>query len=267
MSGMLRNRLKRTGTIALVVIISLVLMMVYWHQTAPERLISSEPCAPPCWHGIVPGETNKQAAVDTLGDLSFIDPASITITLSSWKESKMSKLEVLKARYKWTTLHRGAVHINLENNGVVEIRVDLLRTMTLREALGIHGAPSLYSVVQNPDQSLYYRFVFADKGLILLGRQLFQPSNVVTTTMEGGIRIYAAEYFPPMAFDEYLAEIRGLPSETAASVIEAYRPWPGLGVDIQVRPIPTPTSVDTMWWKEGLETVAAQRTVSPAETR
>jgi hypothetical protein len=249
--------------VVLVTIIPLVFWATHWVWLAPESLIGSAPCAPPCWHGVVPGETGKQEAVTIVGALPFVSRSSLTVSPSPWEQST----EVIKARYKGVMLNRTGLYANVKNDHVTWLVVDMPRRIRLSRALQLFGEPERYNVVQNPDQSLYYGFFFPDKGLYLTGSLSFQPSNLVTSTLEGRIQIFRAEYFPVMDFSRFLAEIRGFPEEAVQSIADHYPAWPGLGAEVQVRPVPTATPKDTMWWKEGLETVAAQRTVSPAETR
>jgi hypothetical protein len=42
-----------------------------------RSLITGEPCGPPCWQGIIPGETTEEEVMTILGTLFFVDGGTI----------------------------------------------------------------------------------------------------------------------------------------------------------------------------------------------
>ncbi len=47
---------------------------------ADRSLLTDEPCAPPCWYGLVPDVSTEAEVISTLQTLPFVDASTITVT-------------------------------------------------------------------------------------------------------------------------------------------------------------------------------------------
>jgi hypothetical protein len=45
---------------------------------ATQSFLSDEPCAAPCWYGLVPGESSKADVLRVLAELPFVDMSTIS---------------------------------------------------------------------------------------------------------------------------------------------------------------------------------------------
>lgn len=61
-----------------ILLILIAFMCVSCTLTNTDRsFLTDQPCAAPCWYGIVPGESSKAEVVETLNSLPFVDERSI----------------------------------------------------------------------------------------------------------------------------------------------------------------------------------------------
>ncbi len=50
---------------------------------ADRSLVTGEPCAPPCWYGLVPDVSSEAEVISTLQTLPFVDASTITVAQES----------------------------------------------------------------------------------------------------------------------------------------------------------------------------------------
>jgi hypothetical protein len=74
-----------------------------------KSLITGDPCSPPCWHQLVPGESTEEEALEILQDLPFVDEN--TIELQSWYGGSNMRLSPTR-----TWIHRGQDDLSHSQN-------------------------------------------------------------------------------------------------------------------------------------------------------
>lgn len=136
--------------VGLVVVLSLVLQSLLLRCEGPyspgvepqaldptegdTSLVTGEPCAPPCWQGLLPGESTKQEALQTLEKLSFVDGDTIGVRVPV---SPFEGRELIE----W--MH-GSGQIVVDNEVIRSIAVDLFYDLELQRLVEVKGEPAGY---------------------------------------------------------------------------------------------------------------------------
>jgi hypothetical protein len=152
-------------------------------------------CAPPCWRGVVPGETDRQQILDLLAEPPGTEPG---LPVLEWGE------RCVNGGYSLSQ-----VKIFLNSNDVVEsIRlVEPAGQYTLRDAVDELGPSSLVLITPcGPETDLGFLYlVYPEQGMALgsgfvpvLDRPWQQPP--------AGTRVYQWLYFAPIPSDRFQAE-------------------------------------------------------------
>jgi hypothetical protein len=152
-------------------------------------------CSPPCWRGVVPGETDRQRILDLLTEPPDTEPG---LPVLEWGE------RCVNGGYSLAQ-----VRIFLDSNDVVEsIRlVEPAHKYTFRDAVDELGPPSLVLMTPcGPETDLGFLYlVYPERGVALgsgfvptLNRSPYQPP--------AGTRVYQWLYFAPIPSDRFQAE-------------------------------------------------------------
>lgn len=102
-------------------------------DSVDKSLLTGEPCAPPCWYGLVPGESSADEVVSTLKSLPFVDGDSIIEDFITWKSSVMNTDDYVG-------------YIRIEENKVELLSIELEYDLTLQELIDVLGEPAGYDV-------------------------------------------------------------------------------------------------------------------------
>lgn len=152
-------------------------------------------CSPPCWRGVVPGETDRQQILDRLDEPPDTEPE---LPVLEWGE------RCVNAGYSLSQ-----VKIFLDSNDVVEsIRlVEPGDQYTFRDAVDELGPPSLVLMTPcGPETDLGFLYlVYPERGVAVgsgfvptLDRHWHRPS--------AGTRVYQWLYFAPTPPDRVQAQ-------------------------------------------------------------
>jgi hypothetical protein len=122
-------------------------------------LIGTEECRPPCWEGIIPGETTYEEALDFLRDSEFVSN-------EGWIEIKHEKPSL-----HWLRGDGNGAYIDFyENKAVIIEFLDRERFYDLGSMANHFGEPDGYTV--GFDQGIYAIKVFyPDIGLVFVAYQ------------------------------------------------------------------------------------------------
>jgi hypothetical protein len=201
-----------------------------------QSLMTGLPCSPPCWYGIVPGETHSQDALDALRAVPFVKEKTIEFQEWPWAEEMEIQLEVIDWESRGVTrLAGGQLYVQED----VVTKVDLILPVALRlgKIIEAQGPPELAGVGANPDASLAYSFAYPQKGLLLSGT-LRPPARLVTqerlAPVVGRIKITHVTLFSPMDLTHYYSQLPGFSQERASQIASAFQPWPGLNTYMEL---------------------------------
>lgn len=156
-------------------------------------LLTGDPCLPPCWYGIVPGETTIEDVKVALPTLSFVDEESIN-------EHKYTYSSGLEWSMSWLSLRnrKEAGEIWFDETGLVS-RIGHYwgRDVELKELIDIYGPPDGLLMLYHPEQwPIPVRVIWFSQGVAGHTRtnvddwdteSLVQPNTLID----------AASYFSP----------------------------------------------------------------------
>ena len=218
------------------VCLGLAILGVYWwagyRESVTDRsLFTSQPCAPPCWQGITPGETTAEEAMGILQSSPYVKKESIERTGSY----------ALGAIGAYWRASPGGVRVRLRDGLVHEIALGTPYRLTLGEVVEQFGVPEAI-VVQSigvPEHlrwgiSMYYPAGGMDFAMV---DDRFEAPSLEPSTKIGGVRLVASR----SSLEGLLAELYETCAET---YLECSRPWRGYG---RIFEIYYDSPEDAMW--------------------
>jgi hypothetical protein len=190
-----------------------------------RSILTDDPCAAPCWQGIVPGETTAAEAWDILTTLEFIDHDYYPYRGKTGERS-----------VGWITWRTPACDdpakvsdVYVYDGVVTQISVALDFELTLQEVLGKYGTPDKLLSFQRGVERItnYIHFYYPQQGLIFVSwADPVPPSEPFM--LEAKTPITVVYYFAPTSmarlFDELPQYKRRLPFGQ-----EHLLDWQGLG--------------------------------------
>lgn len=203
-----------------------------------ESLVTGQPCLPPCWHGIHPGHTSVDEAIQIVQSLAFVESGSATRRSHDLPAGDEEEVD-------WK--YRGATHpthggmLSVRNGVISRIRVFLPRAMRLSDVLATQGQPVQVSasrgMVQGEQSGYYLTFYYPEHGLMLTSIGYPLREGQVEVMLTGDILMYKAVYTPPVDIIGYFVdEGYGYDEEDARKVAQNFVLWPGLDEAIMIDP-------------------------------
>lgn len=195
-----------------------------------------EPCEPPCWQGIVPGQSTTKDVERILGALPFIKAGTV---------KRQSIPGPSGTYFSWGT--KGVISqwgaIWLENDRVTKIRTTPGFQLTLGEAVERLGPPTfVYPNRVTAADARYYVVVayYPQRGFSLHSVQLdYALGPGATYTVEPGFNIEWALYFAPTGLDDIIDTLESpYDPEMAASILKRTYPWYGFGTFAATEGVP-----------------------------
>jgi hypothetical protein len=130
-----------------------------------QSLITREPCAPPCWQGISPGETTLDQAEAILKTLPFIDRGTVTRQTAADSSQNLLWHSTLSHPGDWI----GSILTQQNVVDTIQIR-KLEADITLDDLIAVYGEPTEYSVVLTPPEAppcFSVTVIWPEDGLIV----------------------------------------------------------------------------------------------------
>lgn len=193
-----------------------------WRQPAIDRsILTDDPCAAPCWQGIVPGVTTSAEAADILMTLEFIRPDSLWSFGDGlrWRTSASREDPAIVSEIQ---SHDGLVSFT-------SIGVDF--ELTLQEIVEKYGPPEKLLAYESGRQEkiqIEIYFYYPQQGLVFVS---WASDHVPTSEffmLDAATPITLVYYFAPKTIDEWFDEH----FETARRLRfgeEYLQDWQGLG--------------------------------------
>jgi len=199
-----------------------------------ETLVSGEPCMPPCWYGIFPEETRTQDAINTVTNLSFVNPDSVEETT---RDLYVNTDNSILWRYIGTSSFGG--NLSIRNGIVIWWQIDYPKFLKLKDIVSVIGEPDFVWAgrVGGAGTEHIYRFYFSHRGLLLQSRMYGADTRKDGKVLLGpDIEIANSRYFSPQILEGYLVNIVGASNKQAVRIKGFYQPWPGFGEWIEMQP-------------------------------
>lgn len=187
-------------------------------RTVIDRsLLTSDPCGPPCWQGIVPGTSPAEDAAQVLAGSAFVAPDSL----------RRQELDGKLALLTWAS-SSGAEGINSMsfcNDRVWTVHLVLGYGLTAEEVIARFGEPEGMQIAGGSlpeDTSLSVFLNYPDLGIRLEAAVPIELGELLPTT-----EVVSVTYFDPEAVFQDLCP----------APIQNGLPWRGYG-DVEAKPTP-----------------------------
>jgi hypothetical protein len=199
-------------------LIYLFFCLVFTACSSKENVnIITSACTPPCWKGIVSGETTKEEARDNLINATKED----SIIIEKWP------FEIYEERLIWINEIDQRVDVLLFDELVQVIYLSNLGNMTLSDVFEEFGEPTsifAYPISSITTEPFIVNLIYPDQGIIMT---LFKPSKNQINLQHDDL-IYDISFVASDHFNYYLDEqIREFSSY---AVKNNYLPWQGYGI-------------------------------------
>ena len=192
-----------------------------------RSLLTGEPCEPPCWQGLTPGESTLQDVNEFTATSRFVHTR--TVSRSSHTRLTQDGEEVARVSIRWRSSAglRKCNSFLIEDGVLTRILICHDPGLTLRNLIDRYGPPEKYVAGLTFGGPLYYEVT------------LFYPTYGFTAelvapyddgTLQPESRVTSVWYFPAAPLERFLqlsydAGYGGPPAKS----LEVLRDWPGYG--------------------------------------
>lgn len=198
--------------------------------TPDQSLLTGEPCAPPCWHGLVPGESTREQVMNALQSDPRVRQESIYG--GGFIGSNGKRLGEIAWGSCWTYANMNFVQFE---NGVVScIRADLGGAVTLGDVVAEFGAPEgVRAWTESPDP-VYLKVLlyYPQMGMTIVSDEVHQLR--AEDDLEHRLVMLApdlpaswTEYYVPGTLEEILERAYYFTDEEIEESVRNTQPWSG----------------------------------------
>lgn len=221
------NKTRQSFLMGILVIAALIFVVYHiWQFIFTDRsILTHAPCSPPCWYGIVPGETTCEDALLKLKRNRFVNPASIR---EHWVSSQLIGVE-WKPRAlfaKWR--HPG---FSCFDGIVNEIEIGLSFDVSAEEILDRFSTPEYVLASSGGTPENWYWIVtlyYPSKGVEFV----FYTSEY-SALFNPDARLGRAIYFVPTDIQTRIQDEFG---NLSSSIFERLHLWKGYGSALDLYP-------------------------------
>lgn len=192
-------------------------------QLPPSAIFQNETCSPPCWNGIIPGETSPQEINAKLELIPMVDSKSIKtmFTLQSNDSVDFKFLPSVKET-------GGRIY---SQDGVVQAISFWSKPNTLRlsESLQKWGPPDQYISIYYSKAEIPYlvtNIIYTKKGLILYNGRDMRAEEV--PSFDNNFPIQIIRYVNPNLITTLLTN-GSLDALNDQDILDGLKSWTGLG--------------------------------------
>ncbi len=223
------GELETVGIVLLACCLLLMLGAFSGCEQQPEldiSLLTRSPCAPPCWHNIVPGVSNEE---DVRGQLEN----SLYVKDGSLHYSTLEEGGVPLVVFSWQDREGRPNQIYLRENRVLRIEIGLDYDLALGEIVERYGPPEgVHASVGVAD--FYWcdvDFDYPSLGLTLESFSLIDPEDIVegTISVTDETEITSVVYYTPTSMRGMLREVFLFSSDQAEDFLAHIQEWDGFG--------------------------------------
>lgn len=198
-----------------------------------RSLLTDQPCAVPCWYGIVPGKTCKDDLQILLEENEYIDHSK---PLEWFKFSEDGNVFEQVGWVSAASPQHGC-NLMLRDEVVLELTCRLNYDLTLEQVIDRFGQPAGVYVSIGGGEVVWhnYSFFYPSKGLTFVGTLRVDWSrNTGDASLYPDLRLHSVSYFEPTTLHQYVSHVLRLDEKTADEFIGAIQPWPGIGGTVRV---------------------------------
>lgn len=194
-----------------------------------RTLATGEICDPPCWQGIVPGETSVAEALAILNEAPFVVNQSITRD-SIYGFPDLEAISWHSTISEWDPhIPRNRVRVSIQKNEVHDILITLEYELTVQELFDRFGEPDRYTITPSHPTCYGVTLIWLDQGL----QADLYPSEVKRNKSDQQLvtpdqLVWRVTYFPPVStVMAFLMTVYGQSADDASSILSDYGYWRG----------------------------------------
>ena len=184
-----------------------------------KSVITHEPCAPPCWQGLMPRQSTDEEVLVTLKDLPFVDQSSIVYSEGyaiSWHSSLSN-----------SSADRFGI-VSLDEDGfVILVSTPLEYELTLQELISSLGPPDLFAISRTRRSNCHWASMYwLEAGLEAETHLGLTPQDGQVVTPDTLVSIVT--YFRSATnVEDYLTSIIDLESDMVLEQSQDFHEWDG----------------------------------------
>jgi hypothetical protein len=200
-------------------------------EPGDTSLTTGSPCAPPCWQGVVPGETSEAEAKEILERLPYVRDLGwgIYTEEATWSNPCLRTSEFRAS--SGVPVNR----IAFEGGLVQMIRVNIDHHLTVGELIARYGPPDkiVPSVVGDGGGVIYFGvdMFYPGEGLVVEAASLERPgdlSDISVPSVDAEMAVKTVTYFSPTSMEDIVAGRSSAFYPRREYIAEHQQDWPGL---------------------------------------
>jgi hypothetical protein len=146
--------------IVILFLISGLLMFTYKYLNRPIPIsfqdrswLDGVPCSPPCWYGLVPGQSSESDVIAVLTDLDFIEIKSIHTAAAQFFDTSLEEYVpavYIEVALKMKMKDRGTINFLIADDSLKRIGESLNYDISLQEVVDAIGEPDSITSIEQP---------------------------------------------------------------------------------------------------------------------
>ncbi len=194
-----------------------------------KTLATGEICDPPCWQGIVPGETSIKEALAILNEAPFVDNQSITRD-SIYGFSDIERISWRSTLTEWDPyMPLNNFRVKVPDETIHLILITLEYELTVQELFDRFGEPERYAIIPSHPTCYGVTLIWLDRGfkadLYASEVKRNKPDQQLVTPEQ---LVWRVTYFPPVdTATQFMMTVYGQSADDASANGRDYGYWRG----------------------------------------
>jgi hypothetical protein len=215
----------KKNTLRLAVIIFVILSTTSCISRTKSILVDN-PCRPPCWYGITPGQTNQEEALKILKGIPEINWQSINSDLF---------LSKLADGYRWKFINAKETDGEIAfSNGITEAIHIEPGNSTIAKIFDLYGEPDTYlAFYQSIEFTIWGVYLFYPERGLIIGTDSLYTHNLDNVILKKNAKVAEVIFLPKEDIYRYI--IDNPLDITEEFISENTYAWNGLGELVSAR--------------------------------
>lgn len=202
-----------------------------------KSLLTNDPCAPPCWNDLVPGESTEEDVRQKLENSSWVKRGSVKAMATEESNGKPSVHITWHGRKHRYTPNRAI----LQDDRLVRLEICIDYKLTFEEVVEQFGPPEgIHTRVTIKDNTLYGVWLDYPSQGLTFARWVLNPRGEIFPAEERGILlpgflVTEVNYYVPNSLEGALRDSFLLPADVVEQRLQDEQAWEGFG-EIKVTP-------------------------------
>jgi len=197
-----------------------------------DSLLTGDPCAAPCWQGIVPGQSGEEEVIGTLEASQVVNPDTI------WRgDFPVAGVPLVQYAWRHHNPKSPQNYLYLRDGVVLRIETYLDYELTLGEVVTRFGPPEgVYAQITAFGEWLGYTVVLDYPEIGLTFWSLTTRASVFDRVYREGVGLLREDlavttvtYYAPTSLEDALTYVFLLEPAKADAVLAYEQAWPGFG--------------------------------------